>query len=50
MEVSREHGVWWHGDLTISVIPLPVALWPEPYRGMFFPFNLIFSIAWSFEM
>ncbi|KAI0731547.1 hypothetical protein C8Q72DRAFT_233727 [Fomitopsis betulina] len=35
---------------TYGVIPLPVALWPEPYRGMFFPFNLIFSIAWSFEI
>lgn len=31
-------------------MPLPVALWPEPYHGMFFPFTLIFSIAWGFEM
>ncbi|EPT00440.1 hypothetical protein FOMPIDRAFT_1023814 [Fomitopsis schrenkii] len=31
-------------------MPLPVVSWEEPYRGMYFPFTLIFSIAWGFEI
>jgi len=34
----------------IGTMPLPVDLWPEYYHRMFFPLNLIFSIAWGFEI
>ncbi|KZT69663.1 hypothetical protein DAEQUDRAFT_247780 [Daedalea quercina L-15889] len=33
-----------------GLMPLPAELWPAQYRRMYFPFNLIFSIAWAFEI
>ncbi|KAH9834170.1 uncharacterized protein C8Q71DRAFT_164143 [Rhodofomes roseus] len=34
----------------VGLMPLPVEFWPESYHRMFFPLNLVFAFAWSFEI
>jgi len=45
-----KYDVGWTFIEGFGILPMPWQLWPQKYKAAIFPLDLIFSVAWSFEM